>query len=160
MIDPIHLCDYVIRPVDQFLGMWSVNSERLVLGTICQESECGRWLKQLGAGPALGICQMEPATHDDCYVNFLNFNPDLLTKVMAFSSIKYHFGIPDPEEMIGNLNYSVAMCRVKYYRDPYPIPSTLEGQAEYWKRVYNTHEGAGTVEDYVSSWHRFITGVV
>jgi hypothetical protein len=157
VIDPNHLCDYVIRPVDQFLGMWSVDSERLVLGTICQESECGRWLKQLG-GPALGICQMEPETHDDCYIHFLDFNPDLKNKVMALSSSKNE--IPDSGEMIGNLNYSVAMCRIKYYRDPYPIPSTLEGQAEYWKRVYNTHEGAGMVEDYVENWHRFITGVV
>lgn len=157
MIDPVQLCDYVIRPVDQFLGLWSIDSERLILGTICQESECGEWLKQLG-GPALGICQMEPETHDDCYINFLDFNQDLKEKVRAFSSNKA--GFPDPEEMIGNLNYAVAMCRIKYYRDPYPIPSTVEGQAEYWKRVYNTEEGTGTVDDYVASWHRFMIGVV
>src|SRR5258708_26545125 len=36
---------------------------------------------QLGGGPAVGLFQMEPTTHDDCWTNFLNFRPVLAGKV-------------------------------------------------------------------------------
>ena len=48
MIDSVHLTKYVIRPVLKIWGLHSENAERLVLGTACQESHCGLWLKQLG----------------------------------------------------------------------------------------------------------------
>ena len=64
MIQPEHLVKYVIEPVLKTLDLYSEDAVNLVLGTACVESECGRWLHQLGTGPALGIYQMEPDTHD------------------------------------------------------------------------------------------------
>ena len=53
------------------------------------------------------------------------------------------------EEMTGNLYYATAMCRVHYRRVKEPIPNTVIGQAQYWKRYYNTPLGKGTEENYI-----------
>ena len=77
MIHPGHLLFQVINPVLRSMDAWSIAAENLILGTAVQESECGYYLHQLGDGPALGIYQMEPATHDDCWNNFLKYRHDL-----------------------------------------------------------------------------------
>lgn len=152
MIDPIHLRTYVIRPVLKDLGLWSEAAEKLLLGTACQESQCGRWLRQIGEGPAVGIYQMEPATHDDIWNNFLDHRQAIARKVkLTVCGLA-----PSAEQMAGNLIYATAMCRVHYLRVPDAIPPTLAEQAVYWKRFYNTELGKGRVEDYIKSWDRFI----
>lgn len=40
-------------------------------------------------------------------------------------------------------------ARLFLLRIPEPIPETLEGQAEYWKKFYNTALGKGTVEGFI-----------
>jgi hypothetical protein len=151
MIDSVHLTKYVIHPVLMGLGLYSENAERLVLGTACQESQCGRWLKQLGDGPALGIYQCEPATHYDLWENFLKFQPELALKVSRFAMSAN----PD-EQLVGNLFYATAICRVHYYRVFEPIPDNLPGQAAYWKKFYNTFLGKGTIDEYINAWHRYV----
>jgi hypothetical protein len=151
MIDPIHLLKYVIRPVLKDLDLWSVEAEQLVLGTACQESKCGEYLVQLGGGPALGIYQMEPATHDDIWRNYL---PGRAIKY-KISDFAFNAGL-DADEMIGNLYYATAMCRIHYLRVPEKIPVGLHPQAAYWKKYYNTPLGAGTINEYINSWERFV----
>jgi hypothetical protein len=152
MIDPKHLVRYVIRPVLQDLELWSEAAEQLVLGTACVESECGHYLHQL-AGPALGIYQMEPATHDDIWGNYLDFQPDISKKVE-----KWIINIGDnlSDEMIGNLYYATAMCRIHYLRVPEEIPEDLSAQAEYWLKYYNTELGKGTTYGYLNNWYRLV----
>ena len=52
---------------------------------------------------------------------------------------------------MSNIALQVAFCRLKYRRDKYPLPkaSDLEGQAKYWKRVYNSKLGKGTVKHFI-----------
>ena len=150
MIDPIQLLIHIIRPVLKHLELWSVGAERLVLGTACQESECGRWLVQIN-GPALGAWQMEPATHDDIVNNYLAFRPELKSRVGYWAAQ----GFTAPQ-LAWNLGYGEAMCRLRYRRIPRAIPDTLQGQAEYYKINYNTPLGAGTAQQYVSNWQRFV----
>lgn len=150
-IEPKHLLDYVINPVLRDLGLWSVPAAQLVLGTACQESQCGRWLHQVGGGPARGVYQCEPDTHDDIWMNYLVFHGALADKVM-------HWAIGEGDlasELEGNLYYATAMCRVHYYRAPEALPKSLAKQAMLWKLRYNTPLGAGTVEQYIQNWHRF-----
>lgn len=149
MIEPKHLLQYVIRPVLKDLELWSVPAEHLLLGTACQESECGRWLHQLGSGPALGIYQMEPATYDDLWINFINHQP-WRDKVAVYNSKR------PISELAGNLYLATAMCRIHYLRVPEPIPDYLAGQAAYWKKYYNTEFGAGTTQEYMNAWNRFV----
>lgn len=148
MINPGQLLRYVIRPTLKDLGLWSEPAERLILGTACQESECGRYLVQIG-GPALSIYQIEPTTHLDIHINFLAYRDDLHDKIAKYGN--------NPEDMITNLAYATAICRVHYLRVPAPIPDTLAGQAQYWKSHYNSDKGAGTVYQYLNAWDRFVT---
>lgn len=83
MINPGHLLRHVIRPVLKDLNLWSEPAERMVLGTACQESECGRFLVQVG-GPALGIYQMEPKTEYDLIKNFIRHRPALHDKMKGY----------------------------------------------------------------------------
>jgi len=150
MIEPKHLLFKVIRPTLKALDLWSVPAERLVLGTAMQESACGRYLIQLG-GPALGIYQMEPATHDDIWNNFLLYNSKLVDKLKQLMIADW----AQSEEVIGNLYYATAMCRVHYLRVKSAIPDHLHGQADYWKAYYNTPLGKGTTADYLNNWQQF-----
>ena len=74
----------VIRPALEKLSLWSLSAEELVLGTAIVESGL-TYLKQHGDGPALGLWQVEPATHDDLYTNFLNFRPELGSKLLVLA---------------------------------------------------------------------------
>ena len=65
----------------------------------------------------------------------MNFNNDMIISV------------------ISNMAVQAGLCRLHYRRDKDPIPSwdDLEAQAKYWKRVYNTVEGRGTVEHFIKA---------
>ena len=56
-------------------------------------------------------------------------------------------------ELLTIIALQVAFCRLKYRRDKNPIPSwdDLEAQAGYWKRVYNSARGRGTVEHFIKA---------
>jgi hypothetical protein len=148
MIDLDQFRDYVIEPTLEDLGMLSTSAVELVLGTALQESHL-TYIKQLGEGPALGVCQMEPNTHDDIWENFLKYRNVLSDAVLDI-------GGPNAPELIWNLKYSVAMCRVHYRRVRSPLPQAgdVAGQAQYWKTYYNTELGKGTTQEYIDNWSR------
>ncbi len=148
MIDLDQFRDYVIEPTLEDLGLMSAAAVELVIGTALQESHL-TYIKQLGEGPALGVCQMEPNTHDDIWKNFLAYRNVLSDAVLDI-------GGPEPQELIWNLKYSVAMCRVHYRRVRSPLPQAgdVEGQAQYWKTYYNTELGKGTTQEYIDNWSR------
>lgn len=152
MIDANHLYRYVIQPVLADLKLGGVRAELLVLGTACVESHCGLWLVQLDNGPARGIFQMEPATEEDIWSNFLAYHQDLAKRVNRWR-VQYGNGMAD--EMTFNLAYAAVMCRLQYYRRPEPLPDDLPGHARYWKDFYNTAKGAGQPQDYMNAWQQF-----
>lgn len=141
---------YIIKDVLEYLNMYSDDAVTLLLGTFYQESDGGEYIHQIGGGPALGVFQIEPDTARDCYKNFLDYRPQLKEKVNHF----YNSNLSLEENLIGNLHFQVALARIIYYRDSKPIPGTLEGVAEYWKRVYNTVKGAGTVKKFLASFKK------
>jgi hypothetical protein len=98
---------------------------------------------------------MEPATHRDIYENFLKYRPRLRTRLAELTSDLYG---ATPFEMVGNLRYSVAMCRVHYFRVPHSLPEADDvlGMARYWKRWYNTALGAGTEGQFVEAYEEHI----
>ena len=149
MLDVKQFRRLVIRPALEAIHLWSEGAEELVLGTALQESGL-RYLEQIGGGPALGLYQMEPATHDDVHLNFLSYHPELAERVKSLAVI------PKPLSMVGNLWYATAMCRLQYYRYPEPMPEAgnLSAQVAFWKLRYNTSEGKGTTADYIANWRR------
>ncbi len=139
----------IIVPALDTIELDSPEARELLLGTALQESGL-RYLRQLGGGPALGLFQMEPATHDDIWDNFLKYRSGLAERVGWLQ-------LDDsPEEMVWNMRYAAAMCRVHYLRgsDPLPAVGDLEGQARYWKAHYNTWMGRGLIEHYIEKWER------
>lgn len=161
MIDPRQLRELVIRPALEAIGLHSPAAEELVLGTACQESACGRFLIQNarggGYGPAKGIFQMEPRTHDDIWENYILHNATLAENVTRLSVTGEHFPYADSEELTYNLRYAAAMCRIHYRRVRAALPTVgnVVAQADYWKQYYNTPLGAGTVKEYLDNWRKY-----
>lgn len=151
MIDPEQLRVDIVRPTLHAIELHSYDAENLILGTIAQESAGGRYLRQLDGGPALGVCQMEPATFGDIWENYLAYRTRLATRLGQFIE-----GNHKASHMVGNLPYAVAMCRVHYLRVPAAMPTDVEGYARYWKRYYNTPLGKGTEAEFVHNYARFV----
>ncbi len=152
MIDISQFTKYIIKPALTVIGHDSPAAVELVLGTALQESRL-QYVKQLGNGPALGMFQMEPATHDDIWENYLAYKPELADAVKSLAAPNGG-GHPSANELIGNMWYAAAMCRVHYLRvsDPLPSAGDTPGMAAYWKEHYNTHLGAGTEEEFEEVW--------
>ena len=49
-----------------------------------------------------------------------------------------------------NIATGIIHCRLKYYRVPKPLPTTIEEAGKQWKKYYNTHGGKGSVDKFVS----------
>jgi hypothetical protein len=132
------------------IGLWSPNAVELIVMTAAHESRL-EYRRQFGNGPAMGLIQMEGATHDDIWTNYLKYQPDLASKVRQTLG---RGELPVPETLVHNDHYAAAMCRVHYRRVKPALPqlNDIDGMAAYWKRYYNTHLGAGTLEDFKSSY--------
>jgi len=158
-IDPNQFRQLIIRPALEALGgrLWSPSAENLLMGTAAQESRLGNYIHQLGRGPAVGPFQMEPATHDDIWERYLRYKRWLNITVHEAAGIEGEEKLP-ADYMIYNLRYAAAMARIHYLRVPQALPEAddIEGLAAYWKRYYNTYLGAGTVEEFIENYHRFV----
>lgn len=152
----IHVPDFrdcVVAPTLRYLGLHSLAAEQLVLGTAVHESGL-RYLRQLGGGPALGLFQMEPATHRDIWRNYLAFKPVLAGRVLKMRAL----WATTERQLTNNAAYACAMCRLHYYRRREPLPKTGDAQALgwYWKRYYNTESGAGTATQFVTVFDEYV----
>ena len=150
MINVPQFKNLVVEPALRAIGLYSEAAAELVLGTGIQESRL-MYLKQLGGGPALGVFQMEPATHKDIWQNYLAYRQDL-----AMDVAKLGHSVA-PEALTTDLLYAAAMCRVHYLRVPVALPAAgdFEAQAAYWKEYYNTFLGSGTEDEYLEHWNTF-----
>lgn len=155
-LNPVQLLELAVRPALAIMGpaYSTPAAEQLVMGTAAQESGLV-YLKQLGKGPALGLFQMEPPTFHDL-LKRLDEHRDrsLYGAVISFMAGPS----TSPMEMCWNLRLAAAMCRLKYRDDPHPLPQAgdVHGMAVTWKRCYNSHLGAGKVEDFERSWGNLI----
>lgn len=156
MIHPNQFRLLVVRPVLQRLDMHSPAAEDLLMGTAAQESKMGRFLRQHPTGPARGVFQMEPSTHDDIWRNFLSHRSQTARIVRGYRTTDS--GMPDYDEMQGNLYYAAAMCRLHYrrVRERLPDYGDVAGYARYWKLYYNTPAGKGTEHEFIRNWNRLV----
>jgi len=156
VISAAQLRDEVISPCLQYLGRHSDDAVDLVLGTAAHESHLGYYLRQV-KGPAQGIFQIEPDTHQSNWNNYLLYRPELAEKVRQLASVRsIESGVPHDSELIYNLFYATAICRIVYLPAKPAIPSTLEGRAQYWKDHFNTAKGKGTVGKYLADYQKYV----
>lgn len=134
------------------LDLYTSSAAELVLGTIAQESQGGEYIRQIGGGPALGICQMEPATFRDIVDSCLRNKPELAKQVMSVAGVN----ALRSEYLEYNAALAIAMCRVHYLRVKEPIPGDLSSWAQYWKEHYNTRYGKGTTEEFISNYKKLV----
>ncbi|SLN12359.1 hypothetical protein [Oceanibacterium hippocampi] len=158
MLDVDQFRSSVVVPVLTALGLNSPAAQNLLLGTAAVESRF-RYLRQLNGGPALGLYQMEPTTERDIWDRFLAYRSRLRSMVRGFLVGEG----PSPErhlQLIWNLAYATAMCRVHYFRVAEPLPAADDAEAlgHYWKLHYNTRAGAGDVGGFVSAYRRLVRG--
>ena len=152
-LDIDHFRKYVIRPTLNHLGLYSENAEELLLATAIQESRL-TYLKQLGNGPAVSVFQIEMATHNDIFDNYLVFKEEIFRKVIDLRSKV----MDDRDEMMNNLAYATAIARIHYLRVPHPLPNRndVSAMARYWKQYYNTPKGRGTEKEFISAYEKYI----
>ena len=129
------------------LDAYSDDALALVMRTGMAESGY-RVLRQMDNGPAIGFWQVELETAQDTLDNFVYYRRD-------YKDMLVGLGLGNNLEfsLLSNIALQVAFCRLKYLRDPKPIPcwTDIEGQAKYWKRVYNTELGAGTIKHFLEA---------
>jgi hypothetical protein len=124
----------------------SANAVELLLGTMAQESQFGKFFYQLDGGPARGAFQMEPETFGWLQFKYGERYPYIQGK--------------NAVEMGTDFRLAVIMARLRYRVVPLPLPDPADvvAMAEYWKRWYNTSRGAGKPAEFVENYHRYVKG--
>lgn len=151
-INTKQLIELVIQPTLIDLNLYSLKAEMLLAGTCAQESHMGTYIAQVN-GPALGIYQMEKATHDDIWKNYINSHETLK---------KFLPGLGFSEDLIYDLRYATLMARIHYLRVKQPLPysgttpTCIAAFADYWKRHYNTPKGKGTEQQFIDNFNRYV----
>ena len=131
------------------LDMYSPEAAQLVYRTGMAESGYRALRGSTKGNPAIGFWQVEPATIDDCWDNFIMFRQELLQKVLHLG-----FHIDDRElSVLGSLALQIAFCRIKYWRYPKKLPklNDIGAQAKYWKDCYNSKLGRGTLKHFMEA---------
>lgn len=145
----------VIRPTLEKIGLWSQAAENLLLGTAAHESLMGHYLRQQ-KGPALGIYQIEPQTHQDVWHHYLNYRKAMAGPIKQL--VNSASDIPEDNELIINLAYATAIARIIYYRAPEKLPEAdnVEGLASFWKKHYNTVAGKGSENEFITHYQQYV----
>ena len=116
----------------------------------------------MGDGPARSFWQVEAATAVDNLAHYLKHRPELMQKCAKASlvDIKHWQDFEEKtwEEILEkNIAAGIVHARLKYWRVPKKMPNTVEGQANYWKKYYNTEGGAGNPEHFIDACRKYLT---
>ncbi len=149
------------------------NVARLLFGTGAVESEYiyarQRAYSIESEGGAFGFWQVEACSVKDS-IGYIKRNSGDWHRIQSFiptpigAKCRDMVCVGDVAGICRLMVYSpfvaVAFARLHYARDPKPIPETVESQAMYYKRVFNTVAGAGSAEGYMDAWVQHCAGVV
>lgn len=154
--------DFVERARGRDIVFSTPAAEDLVVGTALAETGLQALDQWLGSddttlGPAFGVYQVEPATHDDLDANWLRHRSAYAARIEQFLA-------PAPDrhrQLATNLAYATAVCRMIYFRRPEPLPDAgdPDGLAAYWKAHFNTAAGKGTRAKFKAAWRRVNGGL-
>ena len=101
-----------------------------------------------------GIFQVDQIGYLD--TKHTSSHPGLVRK---FSKIKSAFGIDWAKTSWSDLRkplYSAIAARLVLANKSPPIPSSLSGQAKYWKQYYNSGLGKGTEQKFINDWNAYL----
>jgi hypothetical protein len=149
------LTDLVIIPtLDEIPNGYSGEAVMAIQMIIAHESSGGESIAQ-NNGPALGLIQMEPATHDDVWKygdsiwrNAVNLG--VITR--AERILKKH---PDSYRLVYDLRYNVFMARQKLFMAQGALPLNAKDMSVYLKKHWNG-DGKATPEKYHNDFLRWV----
>ncbi len=154
MIDATQLRELIIVPSLNLMRLYSLEAIELLMFTAAVESQGGTYLKQV-KGPALGIYQMEPRTHNDIWQNFLRNRTDICYILSANFLVPQ---MPDENRLIYDLYYATALCRIFYLRCPSNLPDAKDVNSiwEYYKNYYNTSAGKAKKDKSIQAYQDYV----
>ena len=112
---------------------------------IAHESVGGEYIAQT-RGPALGIIQMEPATHDDVW----KFGDSIRVNAQDMGLIN-----SESSRLVYDLRYNVFMARQKLFMAAGALPSDAEGMSIYLKKHWNG-DGKATPDKYLMDYENWV----
>lgn len=137
-----HLCTEALLD----WGLHSDHCVELLAMIAAHESLGGKHRKQIG-GPALGLFQIEPVTHNSVWDNS--------DSIRARAK---RYGIEeDVRKLESDDRYSTWVARHYLAQDPNPLPKTPEAMAAYCKHYWN-RTGKATPEKYLNDWQAWRDG--
>ena len=168
IIDLCKSCAENIYGVTRPNARYANSIAALLAGTAATESEF-QYRRQHGfdyeqGGGAWGLWQTEWAAVSDS-IKYLKSRPALFERARMWVYLR---GTVDLAELIDapvdrvlrvlrhNDALACLFARLHYLRFSAAIPDTVEGQATYWKKYYNTHLGAGTPQKYIAKFHHYV----
>jgi len=146
----------VIQKVLNNLGYDSEDALEMVFLTGLVESKYN-YLEQLGSGPAKSFFQIEPNTCKDIIENYLSYKITTRQKVTETAKLYDGWHKASTEQLAylleTNIAFAICMCRLHYRRVPTALPKKgdARGFGTYWKKWFNTHLGAGTIEKFLEA---------
>lgn len=150
---PPGLLRALIRATADRVGLWTPAVETQLLMIAAHESRLGHYLRQTG-GPALGIWQMEPATHDDCLAIVVPRRSEFQRALRVYA----HDAGLIPQTMVYHHAYACLMARLQIWRvrEVLPAEDDLPAHARYAKNHWNTSAGKATVENYLTAYKELV----
>ena len=147
------LVDSVIIPtLKEIPKGYTTEAELAVTMIIAHESRRGHYLHQTGKGPALGLIQMEPTTHESTW----EFGDSIWTNALLLGIItpqQRRCGIhPPAERLIYDLRYNVFMARQRLFMKLGALPKSVHGMSKYLKRHWNSVGGAADDHSYMDDY--------
>lgn len=117
----------------------------LVKETLWHESGEFVYVKQWPVGPGRGLCQMEAPT-----LEWLNRS--WMPKMQSFSKFMASWPKCTEEDLVADVRVAAAMCRLRYWVAPAPLPTEAEGleaRARYWGKWYQTSNDEKKIQQYI-----------
>lgn len=135
---------------DELFRMYahSVSASMAIMMIIAHESQKGRYWQQVN-GPAKGLIQMEPATHDDTWKHC-----DSIQQRAAQLGITQ-----DVHKLEHDIRYNIFMARCRLLMDVNPLPATEEAMAEYLKSYWNSDGGKASASKYLNEYREWKLGI-
>ena len=174
MIEPNDYDDCIATPTLAIMGQFDqrMNTPEalaLMMGTVAQESDMGRYLKQKGDGPAIGAPQVEPATHQSLWGHYLS-RPSKRKLALLIADLAPGWTVKwddtgDGSRSVHSVHndalheprYCFAIARLKYWPKTRPIPALDDhvGRADYWDVFYNAN-GKPQIGEFLHSWDTWL----
>lgn len=125
-----------------------------IMMIIAHESLRGRFLKQVN-GRALGVIQMEPATHDSVW-KFGDTVWDNALKLGIVTAHEYNTKQhPKAERLLYDLRYNVFMARQRLFMKREKLPKSPGKLSIYLKEHWNSMHGAANDYSYLNDFKRW-----